>query len=269
MHSALRRPQGAARLAAPFVVAIVVSLALPFLEPAVAQSPPAEAHWWSRSFATGAPDGLPIAAPIVPLSPAAISAPADAGSEQAAAPADPTPVFAQTLGQRLWLPAGTKTIGYHESGNPLAAPLAPIGVPTVNLNVGRIVVEANAEAPQYMILPTRRRLPGPTTAVDVALDAGMPVTSPVDGIVADVTEYALYGRIPDVFIDLTPVGRPDLRVRLMHVDGPTVAPGQEVVAGESVLAHTARQLPFPSQIDWFAGPGPHVHIEVHHLTAGL
>jgi murein DD-endopeptidase MepM/ murein hydrolase activator NlpD len=187
------------------------------------------------------------------------------------APAVPTPApvaepveFAVVAGQPLVLSGATVGVGFHESGSPRALPMEPVGHPVANLNAPKIDLPPATPGPEYLVMPTRRRPHGATTAVDLRMDHGVPVTSPVDGVVETVAEYPLYGRFPDQFVEIVPHGRPDLLVRVLHVEAAAVAEGQEVRAAETVIAATTRQLPFGSQIDRYSGEGPHVHLEVHH-----
>jgi murein DD-endopeptidase MepM/ murein hydrolase activator NlpD len=176
---------------------------------------------------------------------------------------EPT-VFAEIAGQPLLLPGPALGVGFHESGSGRALPLHPVGFPAGNLNAPKIELPPAVPGPEYLVMPTRRRAHGATTAVDIRMEHGEPVTSPVDGTIEAVAEYPLYGRYPDQLVEIVPSGRPDLLVRVLHVEGAVVEPGQEVRAAETVIAHTTRQLPFASQIDRYAGEGPHVHIEVLH-----
>lgn len=113
------------------------------------------------------------------------------------------------------------------------------------------------------VLAPRGRGTAPTSAVDVALEPNDPVLAVVTGTVLDVSTYTLYGRLSDVLVTIVPDGRPDLRVRMLHIDDVRVSPGQHVTAGRDVVAGTARGLPVSSQIDRYTGrAAPHVHIEV-------
>jgi biotin carboxyl carrier protein len=114
----------------------------------------------------------------------------------------------------------------------------------------------------YTVLASRHRAGAATSAVDISMVHGEEVVSPVTGTVTAVSPYSLYGRTPDVIIEIVPEDRPDQVVRAMHVEGVDVAVGDRVEAGETTLAASARQLPFASQIDRFAGRHPHLHLEV-------
>jgi hypothetical protein len=92
------------------------------------------------------------------------------------------------------------------------------------------------------------------------------VHTPVSGTVTDVREYVLYGGHRDVRLEIAPDDAPDLRLVMIHIADVDVEAGDEVTAGETVVAGTARPFPFGSQIDRFTEPDrwPHVHIEVKH-----
>jgi murein DD-endopeptidase MepM/ murein hydrolase activator NlpD len=173
--------------------------------------------------------------------------------------------FAGVAGLQLRLPGGVQAVGFHESGSRGALPLHPVGRPKHNDNMGRL-----REAPvsleggtTYSIMSSRWRGGGPTTAVDIAMPHGWPVQSPVTGTVEVVQGYRLYGRMHDYFVQIVPDARPDLRVKLLHLDTVHVAPGHRVVEGETIIAGTSRLLPVNSQVDRYAGVrGPHVHVEI-------
>lgn len=176
------------------------------------------------------------------------------------------PVFATIAGQPLILPGAVRAVGFHESGNATALAMSPVGRLDRNHNAGRIALPRinGYRDNSYLVMPTRSRGNGPTSAADISMVAGEPVTSPITGTVASVSPYTLYGSTPDVIVELVPEGRPELRVRMMHIDGVDLQPGDRVEAGNTVVAASSRQLPFSSQIDRYAGAHPHVHLEVLH-----
>lgn len=154
-------------------------------------------------------------------------------------------------------------VGYHEASYPEALALEPVGRPLGNDNPTRFSAPAAGPGPEYRILSSRGRPQPPTSAVDVVLEEGEPVRSPVDGVVTGVRRYRLYGSYPDTRIEIRPAQRPDLRVVLIHVEDLRVAAGDTVRAGRSVLAGTANRFPFSSHIDrYLAQPHPHVHLEI-------
>jgi biotin carboxyl carrier protein len=175
------------------------------------------------------------------------------------------PVFARFEEVELTLPAETvHLVGYHEAWHSNALPMSPVGSLIENLNATRFDAPDDVEGPDYLVMASRGRAADATSAVDIAMDAGEAVYSPVDGTVTAVLEYQLYGRHEDVRIEIAPDVRPDLRVVVIHVDDVEVRPGDVVAAGETVLAGTSVQLPFASHIDRHVdgAEGPHVHVEV-------
>ncbi len=102
-----------------------------------------------------------------------------------------------------------------------------------------------------------------TGAVDIVSEPGTPITAPISGTVARAGSYTLYCRYRDGFVVINPDGRPDLEVKLLHIQQVAVSAGDRVEAGDVVAAH-ATAFPFRSQIDDLtAEPSwPHVHIEV-------
>lgn len=180
--------------------------------------------------------------------------------------APPPAVFATVAKQELVLPGDVRGVGFHESGSGAALAMSPVGRREDTLNPERIAQAAgggNADG-TYMVLPTRHRGGGATTAVDISMPEAEKVVSPVTGTVKAVSPYNLYGTTPDMIVEIQPEGRPELLVRMMHIDGVGIQAGERVQAGKSVVAAEPRRLPFPSQIDRFAGEYPHVHIEVWH-----
>ena len=87
----------------------------------------------------------------------------------------------------------------------------------------------------------------------------------MSGTVVSSGSYDLYCGLFDYFINIEPDDHPGWRVKVLHITGLNVGNGDRVVQGETVIAPTARQLPFESQVDELrtVDPAwPHVHIEV-------
>ncbi len=112
-------------------------------------------------------------------------------------------------------------------------------------------------------MASRGRGTGSRTAVDVAVNPLLPVQSPVAGTVKRAGTYTLYCRYTDEFVVITPDANPVWEVKLLHLIGLYVQPGDRVEGGEPV-AQSARTLPLTSQIDAkTASPSwPHVHLEI-------
>jgi biotin carboxyl carrier protein len=185
----------------------------------------------------------------------------DAPEPQAA-----TPPLATFDGLALHLPTERPIIvGFHEASSPEALEMGPTGRLQENENTTKFEPpEELEEGSEYLVMASRGRPRAATSAVDVVMHTGDPVLSPVAGTVTDVRSYHLYGAHEDYRIELAPHEAPDLRVVLIHLDDLEVAEGDEVQAGETVLAGTARPFPFSSQVDRYTEPKrwPHVHIEV-------
>lgn len=172
------------------------------------------------------------------------------------------------------VPAAT-VLGFHEAAGPGPLSLTPAYV-LEDHNADRprprpLGAVPSHDAPDLIVLPSRGRPAEATTALDVAVPEGEPVVSPVTGTVLSVDRYMLYGRHGDHIIRITPDGRPDLAVKLVHLVGPEVDVGERVEAGRTPLTAGAKLLPFSSQIDRFTeerglGVGPHVHLEVERVA---
>lgn len=179
---------------------------------------------------------------------------------------EPTPMLARVEGLRLVRPTATPVaVGFHEAATHRAKPLRPIGQMATNRNGTRFTSVGDTMAGRsYAVLHSRGRAAEPTSAIDVAMRDDDPVLAPVSGRVVSVLPYLLEGRYDDLRIAIQPDAAPQLRVIVIHVDDVVVEPGDRVSAGETVVAATARRLPFFSQIDELTAPDrwPHVHIEV-------
>ena len=195
---------------------------------------------------------------------------APGGAAPAAPDAPPAPV-AVFDGLELTVPSSqTELVGFHESLSAAAPDLTPQAPPQADLNARPVPPPADGTAPAgeppLVVLPSRDRPGGPTSAMDIAVPAGDDVHAPVTGTVRMAAPYTLYGKYPDVHLEIEPDGRPDLRVVVIHVDEVRVQPGDRVVAGETPIAGTARQFPFASQVDRFVDsdgqPATHVHVEL-------
>jgi murein DD-endopeptidase MepM/ murein hydrolase activator NlpD len=178
----------------------------------------------------------------------------------------PTPPLATFGGLALHLPTERPIIvGFHEASTPEALEMGPTGRLEENENTTKFEPpEEVEEGTDYLVMASRGRPRAATSAVDVVMHVNDPVLSPVSGTVTDVRTYHLYGAHEDYRIEIAPDDAPELRLVLIHLDELEVAEGDEVRAGETVLAGTARPFPFSSQIDRYTEPKrwPHVHIEV-------
>ena len=172
-------------------------------------------------------------------------------------------VFASVEGLDLALPHGNpRVVAFSEASRAEALELAPVGVLLANDNADNFTAPADAPGPSYRVLASGGRARPATSAIDVAVPLGDAAAAPVTGTVHSVTEYPLYGRVRDWRVEITPEGRPDLTIVLVHLLRPTVKVGQAVTAGETPIG-VVRLLPFASAVDDVMDTRhPHVHIEV-------
>ena len=138
-------------------------------------------------------------------------------------------------------------VGFHESNHDGARVMEPL--PT---------------AVYPMDLESRERDTPGRTAADIVSDPNVEIRAPVTGLVKRAGTYVLYCDHRDDFAVIEPDDRKGWEVKVLHINGVRVRPGDRVVAGETVLAPRPTQLPFESQVDETTAPPhwPHVHIEV-------
>jgi biotin carboxyl carrier protein len=115
-----------------------------------------------------------------------------------------------------------------------------------------------------VLLEDRGRLSGRYSAADVVVHPDVEIRAPVTGTVVRAGTYVLYCDHSDDFVVISPDAQPGWEVKVLHIDGVLVAPGDRVQAGVTVLAPRATALPFASQVDdHTAAPHwPHTHVEV-------
>jgi murein DD-endopeptidase MepM/ murein hydrolase activator NlpD len=111
---------------------------------------------------------------------------------------------------------------------------------------------------------------GPETAgLDVGAPAGTTVYSPVDGVIASVSDYVISGRIEGYEVVITPsVAASGLVLRLTHLDEPANAErpsvGTPVRAGATPLGRVRDFSPVARQeiSEFTSDSGNHVHMEL-------
>lgn len=181
-------------------------------------------------------------------------------------PVGPSRLFARHDAMHLFTPSADPVhVGFHEAAYPVALGMIPLGRALANDNGGKYQLPPFTPTDQkYMVLSSRGRAHHPTSAVDIVMRPGEPVRSVVTGMVVEVKRYALYGRYPDGMIRIRSAEDNGKIVSMLHMTGLKVHVGQQVLAGETIVADTATSFPFLSQIDYYVGgePRPHVHIEV-------
>jgi len=127
----------------------------------------------------------------------------------------------------------------------------------------QMTVLPSAVAP--VTLEDRERDTGARGAADIVVDPNTEIRSPVTGKVKRAGRYVLYCDHSDDYLVIEPEAHRGWEVKILHIDGVMVRAGNRVVAGQTVIAPRATQLPFESQVDEVrtADPAwPHVHIEV-------
>jgi hypothetical protein len=156
--------------------------------------------------------------------------------------------LATVAGLTLRAPATSiELAGFHQSSHPGALAMTP----------------SESSAVRLTTMSSRNRGTDGRGAVDVATGPRTPIVAPVTGRVARAGNYTLYCRYQDGFVVINPDDRPDLEVKILHLQGVAVEAGQRVSAGDRI-ASSATSFPFRSQIDDLtAEPSwAHVHVEV-------
>jgi len=137
--------------------------------------------------------------------------------------------------------------GFHQSSHPGALAMTPSEPSLVSSTT----------------MASRNRGTDRRGAVDIVTGPLTTITAPVTGRVARAGNYTLYCEYRDGYVVINPDDRPDLEVKILHIQNVAVSRGQRVAAGDPIASH-ATPFPFRSQIDDLtAEPSwAHVHIEV-------
>lgn len=185
----------------------------------------------------------------------------DVSTERTPAPPTPTATarVVRSVGEQGWAPfaraegvtltfpsARVEVLAFHEANHDGARQLEALpGVSAVTLE-------------------TRERDTGSQSAADVVVDPAAELRAPVTGRVKRAGTYVLYCEHSDDYVVIAPDERPNLEVKVLHIDSVRVRSGDRVVAGETVLAPRPTRLPFESQVDELsvAPSWPHIHLEV-------
>ncbi len=128
-----------------------------------------------------------------------------------------------------------------------------------------LTIARTAIAP--VVMASRGRGTAARTAADIVVEPQELIYAPVSGIVKRAGNYHLYCKYPDSFAVISPAGHPELEVKMLHITGLHVRPGDRVTQGKTVIASHATKFPFVSEVDVFTHQHlPHVHIEVTPLA---
>jgi hemolysin type calcium-binding protein len=176
--------------------------------------------------------------------------------------------IADALGAELFEPSpDVAGVGYHESLFSSAIALRPEGSASVNDNSGKFSTPERTDGPEYVVMGSRGRPAAATSSLDIAVPSNSQVASPITGTVVLIRRYLLYCEAPDWQIAIEPVGRPDLRVMILHVVDVPVQEGQQVIAGLTVVGTSwGNDLPSAQENQYFPDQYPHVHVEVERGT---
>jgi hypothetical protein len=148
------------------------------------------------------------------------------------------PAFARVGNRNLLLPvsAGDATIiAYQAVADERALAVTPIGERANANALIRFFRDIFSSEPlvRYYILDSPAG--EDTTSVLVGAAEGSPVTAPISGSVVAVKEYMLYGKYPDVQIDIRPEQMSGVRLTLLFISDPAVSIGDIVTAGKTQL----------------------------------
>jgi hypothetical protein len=130
-----------------------------------------------------------------------------------------------------------------------------------------LVLNATPSAVRPVVMGSRGRGTASRTAADAIVPPDATIYAPVSGIVRRAKGYHLYCKYVDNFVTISPVGHPELEVKMLHISGLLVRPGDHVVAGKTAIAAHATKFPFESEVDVYSAHlWPHVHMEVTRLA---
>jgi hypothetical protein len=151
---------------------------------------------------------------------------------------EPHPTFARLGDRNLLLPVvntDATIIAYQAVSDERAVAVTPIGEHANANALLRFFRGLLSSQPlvRYYILD------GPygdqPTSILVGARAGSPVTAPISGSIVAVKEYMLYGKYPDVQIDIRPEQMSGVTLSLLFIDEPVISIGDIVTAGKTQL----------------------------------
>ncbi len=177
-----------------------------------------------------------------------------------------------STGLKLSLPAKLGNVigvGFHQAERKEAYPIVPSAACFDTNETSATVRDAisNSKVPVLFVMSSRGRGSALTSAMDIALQPDSDVYSPVDGVVAQVTTYDLYGRLTDYHVEIQPDGYPDLRVAIIHIENVQVAVGQRATRQKTIIGRMRALPEISSQIlKYLPQRADHVHIQVNPAT---
>jgi len=169
----------------------------------------------------------------------------------------------------LYFPAyvsDVKGVGFHESEKKEAISLTPTGKYHMRESTETVIRSVSlSRFPVLFVMYSRGRRQSPTSAVDIAVEKGAVIRSPVNGVIKKVETYYLYGKYKDVKVEIQPENHPELRVAMIHLDDVVANVGQKVILGKTEIGK-ARELNhcFDSQInEYLPDACDHTHVQVN------
>lgn len=198
-------------------------------------------------------------------------------------PTPPTPLFAtyKDIALHVPVPAEKLTeISFHQASYNYAQhltsklPTYPMEKAKNKHGTGRTAKTSVADSQGWLggyVLRLWRDRPGtPDTAADVGAPAGTPVLAPVTGRVLLVKAYKLYQKYPDYELHIRPTGHNDLDVVLIHIAGPVVKAGGDVVGGVTQIG-AVRNLSSKMRLQlsgYTTAAGDHTHVQLNRVKPG-
>jgi len=153
---------------------------------------------------------------------------------------EPHPTFARLGDRNLLLPVESSDatiIAYQAVSDDRAVAMSPIGE-RANANAlvrfFRGIFSSEPLVRYYLLNGPYGEEP---TSVMVGAAEGSPVVAPISGSVIAVKEYMLYGKYPDVQIDIRPEQMSAVTVTLLFIEDPVISIGDIVTAGKTKLGN--------------------------------
>jgi len=216
------------------------------------------------------------------------SAPAVSSSPTAEpAEPEPTPYFASLRGVKLRLPvaaASVTVLAFHQSSYADTYRLRPLvgfgdvsaakaAAETARANDTRVRATPADESAadgdgvwtgEALELWRTARSGKRCSAIDCGAKWGTTVCSPVDGTVMRIRSYHLYGKYPDIEVQIKPDAWDDVDVFILHITDPAVTEGQHVTAGVTPVAKVRHLSAVVSGLQlrtYTTDGGNHTHVQ--------
>lgn len=174
---------------------------------------------------------------------------------------------------KIYMPYDNKEftgLGYHSAFNPLAQNFTPIGREINTKKMPRekaFSILRNTKNISYAKMSRSSRNGRQFSSIDIGAKAGAIVKSLVNGKVALVRKYKLYGYIDDYEIHIFPDGYKDRHLVIIHIADIKVKKGDIVKRGKTPLARVRRlSSRIKNQLrEYTKEKGDHIHVQVNKL----